>query len=207
MATTTRLSGSERRQRILEAATESFARLGYHGASVGEIAAAAGITKPVLYDHFASKHILYVELMERARDELTGRGAAAMAAEAPAEQRVRAAVDAFFSFVEERPATARVLLSIPRGEPELVEAARLVQAEATARIAELLAAEPALFAGRRDRRRHIELLAEFLKVGMHGLAEWWAEHPGVPRRSLVEATMDVAWSGLGSGLSSGDRRR
>ncbi len=204
---TTRLSGDQRRERILEVATEAFARGGYHGASVGEIAEAAGITKPVLYDHFASKHDLYVELMERARDELTERGAAAMSADAPAEQRVRAAVDAFFSFVEERPATASVLLSIPRGDPELVEPARLVQAEATARIAQLLAAEPALFAGRRDRMRRIELVAEFIKVGMHGLAEWWAEHPKAPRRLLVEATMDVAWSGLGSQLRGPAARR
>jgi AcrR family transcriptional regulator len=198
---TTRLSGDQRRERILAVATEAFARGGYHGASVGEIAEAAGITKPVLYDHFASKHDLYVELMESARDELTERGAAAMSADAPAEQRVRAAVDAFFSFVEERPATASVLLSIPRGDPELVEPARLVQAGATARIAQLLAAEPGLFAGQRDRIRRIELVAEFIKMGMHGLSEWWAEHPKAARRSLVEATMDVAWSGLGSQLA------
>lgn len=203
---TTRLSGDQRRERILEVSTEAFARGGYHGASVGEIAAAAGITKPVLYDHFASKHDLYVELMERARDELTERGSAAMSADAPAEQRVRAAVDAFFSFVEERPATASVLLSMPRGDPDLVEPARLVQAEATARIAQLLAAEPELFAGKRYRMRRIELLAEFIKMGMHGLAEWWAEHPKVPRRALVEATMGIAWSGLGSQLAAGSRR-
>ena len=197
-----RLSGSERRQRILDVATELFATHGYQGASVGEIAAAAGITKPVLYDHFASKRALYVELMERTRDELTGRGAVAMSSDAPPEERVRAAIDAFFSFVEDNPAAARVLLSIPRGEPELVGAAQAVQDEATARLATLLAAEPGLLAGRPGRRRRLELITEFIKVGMHGLAEWWADHPEIPRRELVEAAMDAAWRGLASGLSA-----
>jgi AcrR family transcriptional regulator len=202
---TTRISGPQRRERIVEVATEAFARRGFHGTSIGEIAEAAGITKPVLYDHFASKRALYVELMERARDELTARGAVAMSAKAPAEQRVRAAVDAFFSFVEQRPATASVLLAIPKGEPDLVEAAQAVQRQATAGIVDLLAAESQLFPGARHRRRRIELVAEFIKVGMHGLAEWWAEHPGVRRRALVEATMDVAWSGLGSQLAERSR--
>lgn len=191
-----RLSGAERRRRILDAAVEAFAERGYEATSVAEIAAAAGITKPVLYDHFSSKRDLFVELMERARDELTLRGAEAMAADAPLEERVRTAVDAFYAFVEEQPAAARVLLVAPRGEPELQDASRQVQAEATARLAALLAAEPDLLAGAADRERRLELFMEFMKQGLHGLAEWWSEHPDVPRAALVDAVMDVAWRGL-----------
>src|SRR2546423_3145864 len=94
------------------------------------IAAAAGISKPVLYDHFSSKLDLYTRLTESIRDELTARGAAAMAADAPPNQRIRTGVEAFFAFVEERPSAARVLLFTPVGEPELVDAAREVQAGA-----------------------------------------------------------------------------
>src|SRR5436190_23819710 len=191
-----RLSGAERRRRILDAAVEAFAERGYEATSVAEIAAAAGITKPVLYDHFSSKRDLFVELMERARDELTLRGAEAMAADAPLEERVRTAVDAFYAFVEEQPAAARVLLVAPRGEPELQDASRQVQAEATARLAALLAAEPDLLAGAADRERRLELFMEFMKQGLHGLAEWWSEHPDVPRAALVDAVMDVGWRGL-----------
>ena len=196
------MTGAQRRQRILDVAAELFAARGYHSTSVGEIAAAAGITKPVLYDHFASKQQLFVELMESIRDELTSRGAAAMSADADIEARVRAAVEAFFDYVEERPAAARVLLVTPRGEPELTEAAQVVQSQATAALTELLLAERTLLPGARNRRRRVELITEFMKQGLHGLAEWWAAHPDTPKRALVDAALDVAWSGLRSELAA-----
>ena len=195
------MTGAQRRRRILDVAADLFAARGYHSTSVGEIAAAAGITKPVLYDHFTSKRRLFVELMESIRDELTSRGAAAMSADAPIEVRIRAAIEAFFDYVEERPAAARVLLVTPRGEPELIEATRLVQSQATATLTALLLAEPMLLPGVRNRRRRVELMTEFIKQGLHGLAEWWADHPDAPKRVLVDAALDVAWSGLRSRLA------
>jgi AcrR family transcriptional regulator len=188
-----RLSGPQRRQRILDAAAEAFAAHGYRAASVEDIARAAGVTKPVLYDHFASKRELFTSLMESARDELTALGAQAMHAEAPPAARIRAAVDAFFAYVEHQPAQARVLLLAARGEPELRDAFHAVQEEATARIASLLAAEPQL----RD-APDLLLLAEFVKCGMHGLAEWWEQHPATPRDTLVDAVMDATWTGVRS---------
>ena len=194
-----RLKAPERRARILQAAEQAFAARGYHTTSMDDIAAAAGITKPVLYDHFGSKLDLYVRLTEGIRDELTARGAAAMAADAPAEQRIRTGIDAFFAFVEERPAAARVLLFTPVGEPELVDAAREVQAGATAAIAALLVGEPGLLADVPERERRIELITEFMKQGLHGLAEWWSQHPETPREALVDAVMDLVWFGLRAG--------
>jgi len=195
------MTGAQRRRRILDVAADLFAARGYHSTSVGEIAAAAGVTKPVLYDHFASKRQLFVELMESIRDELTSRGAAAMSADAPIDVRIRAAIEAFFDYVEQRPAAARVLLVTPRGEPELIEATQLVQSQATARLTDLLLAEPMLLPGVRNRRRRVELMTEFIKQGLHGLAEWWADHPDAPKRVLVDAALDVAWSGLRSRLA------
>lgn len=196
-----RLSRPERRRRILEAAEETFASHGYESASVGEIATAAGITKPVLYDHFPSKRRLFVDLMESIRDELVSRGARAMDSDAPLETRIRAAVSSFFSYVADRPAAVRVLLVVPRGDPALLEAARKVQAGATAGLTALLAGEEDLLAEAPDRDERLELLTEFLKQGLHGLAEWWAEHPAVPGPVLVDATMDLAWRGLGAHLA------
>ena len=196
MATAARLPAPRRRERILQAAIAAFARRGYEGTSVGEIAAAAGITKPVLYDHFPSKRALFVEAIEGIRDELLARGAEVMGHADPLEVRFRDAVEAFFAYVEERPDAARVLLVTPQGEPELAAASRRVQAEATQGLTALLAGEPALLPGVRDRRRRLELVTEFLKQGMHGLAEWWTEHPSTPRRGLVEAVVAVAWTGL-----------
>ena len=108
-----RLKAPQRRARILEAAEQAFAARGYHSTSMDDIAAAAGISKPVLYDHFSSKLDLYTRLTESIRDELTARGAAAMASDAPPSKRIRTGVEAFFAFVEERPSAARVLLFTP----------------------------------------------------------------------------------------------
>ena len=203
MSTTrTRLKAPQRRARILQAAEQEFAARGYHSTSMDDIAAAAGISKPVLYDHFASKLDLYTQLTEAIRDELTGRGAAAMAGDAPPGERIRTAVDAFFTFVEERPSAARVLLFTPVGEPELVDAAREVQAGATAALTALLVREPGLFAGGSDRELRLELLTEFMKQGLHGLAEWWSQHPQTPREVLVDAVTELVWSGLRGGYGS-----
>ena len=203
--TLTRLSGTERRERILAAAAAAFAVRGYEAASVGEIAAAAGITKPVLYDHFGSKRELFVEVMERARDDLVHRSAVAMAADAPLERRIRTAVEAFFTYVEDDPEAARVLLVPPRGDRQLELDWRRVQREATAALTGLLAAEPRLLARAPDRALRLELFTEFIKQGMHGLAEWWNEHPDTPRAALVETVMDAAWSGVRSWLPDGSR--
>jgi AcrR family transcriptional regulator len=191
-----RLTGAQRRARILDAAVRLFAESGYAGASIDRIAEASGVSAPVIYDHFRSKQALFVAVMERARDELTSRGGAAMNAAGPLRSRLRSAVDAFFAFVQEEPAAARVLLVTHRGTPELQAAARSVQAEATARLVSLLAAEPNLLAGVPDRDRRLELFVEFIKHGMHGLAEWWAAHPEVSREDLVGPVTEMAWSGL-----------
>jgi AcrR family transcriptional regulator len=202
--TTGRIKGPERRKRILDAAAEGFATRGYHATSVGQIAEAAGITKPVIYDHFPSKRDLFVALLEQAREELLALGVEAMRADAPPKKRVRSAVEAFFSYVDAHPATARVLFTPPVGEPDLLVESQRVQADATAGIATLLAAEPGLFAGARDRRRRVEMLSEFFKQGMHGLAIWSMDHPGVPRRALVDTAMALVWVGLQAQLSPAD---
>ena len=199
-----RLTGQERRRRILDAAAEAFAADGYHATSIREIATRAGITKPVLYDHFASKQRLYIELIEGARDELAMLGTTAMSGDAPVEARVRAAIDTFFRYVEARPAAARVLLRPPEGEPEVVEAAERVQREATAGLVALMATERDLLRGAADRDRRLELFMEFVKRGLHGLAGWWREHPDAPREALVEAVMDLTWRGLETQFAASD---
>src|SRR3979411_377470 len=98
-----RLTLDQRRIRILAAATRIFARKGYDGASMSAIAAAAGITKPVLYDHFASKDALFETLLGSIRDDLLAKGRAIGKSDAGEELRFRAAVDAFFAFVEAQP--------------------------------------------------------------------------------------------------------
>lgn len=194
----TRLSGAARREMILAAAAELFAAKGFHETSVGEIATASGISKIVLYDHFASKEELFLELTRAARDGLIASGRQNFAEGATLEVRLRGAIEAFFAFVEAEPARARLLFLLPKGEPELRDLVAAIQEEGTRGLATILGAEDGLLRDAPDRAQRLVLIIEFMKLGMHGLADWWVRHPETPRAVLVETAMDVAWRGLQS---------
>ncbi|RJP73512.1 MAG: TetR/AcrR family transcriptional regulator [Candidatus Abyssobacteria bacterium SURF_17] len=65
-----RMKSEERREQILEAALHVFARENYHGATTAKIAEAAGITEPVIYQHFKSKRDLFLEVLKRSRKDM-----------------------------------------------------------------------------------------------------------------------------------------
>ena len=94
-----RLPRDQRRAQLLDAANEVFATRGYHAAAMDEIAAAAGISKPVLYQHFDSKLDLYVALLDRACDSLLGVVQVALASTDRNADRVVAVIGAFYDFV------------------------------------------------------------------------------------------------------------
>ena len=94
-----RLSRSARRAQLLDAARDVFAAQGYHAAAMDDIAERAGVSKPVLYQHFPGKLELYQALLTTYADELVAQVEAALAATAENEERVQAAVAAYFDFV------------------------------------------------------------------------------------------------------------
>jgi AcrR family transcriptional regulator len=89
-----RLSRSARRAQLLLAARDVFSAQGYHAAAMDDIAERAGVSKPVLYQHFPGKLELYQALLTTYADELVGQVEAALAATAENEERVQAAVAA-----------------------------------------------------------------------------------------------------------------
>jgi len=186
-----RLSAEERRARIIEAAITAFAREGYDATKMDAIAAGAGITKPVLYDHFPSKQALFLAVLQSIRDGLLARGEAIAQEDADPEQRFRRSVDAFLAFVEQAPEAARVLLTVPAGDPVAAKVSREVQAGASASIAALLAA---FMPDRTPWQR--QAAAAFLKEGLHAIAVWWLDHPGPSRAEIVEIVLDTTWRGL-----------
>src|SRR5437764_5550411 len=134
-----RLSAAERRDVILAAAVRAFAAEGYDEATMDRIAARAKISKPVLYDHFASKQALFLAVLLSIRDALIGQGTAIAEAAGDPEEKFRRSVDTFLQFVEQQPDAARVLLIVPRGDAAAARLSRKVQAGATAGISRLLA--------------------------------------------------------------------
>src|SRR5687767_4380910 len=96
----TRLPRSARRKQLLAAAQDVFAANGYHAAAMDEIAERAGVSKPVLYQHFPGKLELYLALLEIHVDELIMRVTDAMESTTDNKVRVRNAVSAYFDFVD-----------------------------------------------------------------------------------------------------------
>src|SRR3954453_19151136 len=105
-----RMPARQRREVILGAAEEGFARSGYHGASLDEIAHAAGVSKALIYEHFTSKRDLHASLLHHHVDEIFRRLQANARVGAEGEDRLRGGVDAFLAFVQEHREAYRALL-------------------------------------------------------------------------------------------------
>ena len=187
-----RMPAPLRREAILEAAEEVFARRGYHGAALEDIAQVAGISKALIYEHFASKRELHASLVTAHVEEIFQRLQASAAADRPGEERLRDGIDAFLSFVEEHRDAWRALFR-DAADPEVGDVIERVQAQATAVIAALIAADPE---APRESAQAIEMHAALLSGAVQSLANWWHGHQDVPRATLVDRTMDFCWVGI-----------
>ena len=114
-----RLPAEQRRTQLLEVAIELFAEHGFHSTSMEDIAEAAGVTKPVVYQHFPSKRSLYRELIEDVDHQLTDRLVIATATATTGRERVQVGFEAYFRFVSEHRAAFRLLFGASvRNDPE-----------------------------------------------------------------------------------------
>lgn len=193
----TRLTAAERRERILAAASELFGRDGYGRVSMAQIAAAAGITNPVVYDHFASKRDLYAELLGRQSQRLL-EATTAVPRDGTLEDAVRGGIAAFFVFVEEHPAAWRMLFRDAPADLEIDEAHRRVQADATERLAEVFGAraERIIVPAGVSETQAQAMVAELAKSALNGLAGWWWSHRDVERAAVESLSFDLLWPGI-----------
>jgi AcrR family transcriptional regulator len=187
-----RMPAPLRRETILLAAEEVFARAGYHRASLDDIAQAAGISKALIYEHFASKRELHASLVQAHVQEIFRRLQATVQDAEGGEARLRGGIDAFLSFVEEHREAWRALFR-DAADPEVADVIDGVQAQATGVIAALIAADPE---APHEAGPAIEMHAALLSGAVQSLANWWHEHPDVPRATLVNRTMEFCWIGI-----------
>lgn len=193
--TRTRLSRAERRERILDAARAEFANHGYGAASVRAIAASAGVTTPVVYDHFSSKQDLYVDLLEVESQALT-EATAELRVDDPSrpEAWIAAGVEAFFAFAEQRPHAWRMLFHDVPADSEIAEAHRALQRDGDAAIARLLANLPVTDDALTE--ADLQRLAVAARSTVNGLAQWWWEHPETTRGAVVDTAVRLLTHGL-----------
>ncbi|MEJ3656746.1 TetR/AcrR family transcriptional regulator [Actinomycetes bacterium KLBMP 9759] len=188
----TRLSRGARRAQLLLAARDVFAAQGYHAAAMDDIAERAGVSKPVLYQHFPGKLELYRALLTTYADELVERVRGAIAATTDNQERVHAVFSAYFDFVAGEGQSYRLIFeSDLRREPE---AAAVVDG-ASARSVDAIAAAVTADAGLDESR------ARLLAVGLVGLSQFAAQYwldagQNVPRDEAVALMSSLAWRGL-----------
>ena len=199
-----RMPAAQRREVILVAAEETFARSGYHGASLDDIAQAAGVSKALIYEHFESKRELHGSLLDAQAAEIFRRLEAAAARGETGEERLRNGIDAFLRFVEERRDAWRMLFRDPT-DPESAAVLDRMVGQVTAEVTVLISQDPgARGLTRVDADRSLRLLAEMLVGAAQSMANLWTDHPETPRAELVAIAMDFAWLGL-ERLSRGER--
>jgi AcrR family transcriptional regulator len=198
-ATRRRLPRDERRARILDAAAQVFAERGYEAASLDEIAEAAEISKPVIYDHFESKKALHIELLELQASELLEFMTRRAIAKDTTEGQLAAGLEAFLEFVEDHHYAWRMIFRDPTAaDAEIEQAQRRVQHRATSAIADLAGRHPAedLSDDVLGHEMSVEVFSQMLKTAANGIAAWWYEHREIPRETVLKMLMDFVWLGL-----------
>ena len=198
------MPASDRRVLILEAAREAFADGGYHQTSLDAVAERAGVSKALIYEHFASKRELHSAMLEQHVTELLERLGVALAEAEPGEARMRAGTEVFFTFLEERRGAAVILLR-NTGDPDVAEWLSRLREQVAAAIVALMSEEMAAEIERDPRLKvSIEMLAQQQIGAIQSLADWWGEHRDVPKEDVVAAVMELAWVGLEQ-ISQGQR--
>lgn len=188
-----RLPRSARRAQLLEAAQAAFVENGYHAAAMDDIAERAGVSKPVLYQHFPGKLELYLALLDSHTDILEGLVRDALASTTDNKERVYAAIAAYFDFVSRDGAAFRLIFESDLTNESAVrnrlDTIGLICAEA---VAEVIAEDTDM----------PEAEASLLGMALTGLAQvsarhWLAQGPAIPQGEAARLVGTLAWRGLG----------
>ncbi|ANY09832.1 TetR/AcrR family transcriptional regulator [Pseudonocardia sp. HH130630-07] len=190
----------ERRGQMVEAAVEAIREHG-PGVSVAQIAAAAGITKPVLYRHFADRADLQRAVGEHAAEMLMERISPVLAIDAEPIEHVAAVIDAFLGMIEQEPHLYRFVVSNPAEPAAGAEVADDVRGRIGA-VLTILFGERLRAEGRDS--GGAEVWAHGLIGMVQSAGDWWLERRTMSREALTNYLSALAWGGIG-GVSGLDR--
>ena len=187
-----RLPRRERRAQLLESALEVFVAQGYHAAAMDDIADRAGVSKPVLYQHFPGKLDLYLALLEASCDQIIAGCREALESTADNQLRVEATMAAFFEYVANDTGAFRLVFeSDLTSEPAVREQVERVTTECAALIARVIHGDTGL----------PDDAARLLAVSLVGMAQvsarfWLAELGSIDRAQAADLVARLAWRGI-----------
>ena len=189
---TTRLPRPARRRQLLGAAQEVFVAQGYHAAAMDEIAERAGVSKPVLYQHFPGKLELYLALLDESADELVGIVREALSSTTDNKQRVPATFQAFFDFVSSSGEAFRLVFeSDLSNEPAVRQRLDRTMRDCAEMISQFIRED----AGLRDDE------ARLLGMALVGMAQvssryWLSTDKAIPKDAAEQLLARLAWRGI-----------
>ena len=200
------MSAVERRAGILEAALDEFAQHGFHETSLEGVADRAGVSKALIYEHFASKRDLHDALIGNYVHELLERVIEAGSTASEPEVRLRAGADAFLQVVEKGRESWQLLMRHPQESGVEGPVSQLGPALGHAIAAVLIRAEvpDEVEADPNEAEFMAEMMGQQVVGSLRALANWWDENRDVPREKILGALMDFAWVGLDR-LKDGER--
>lgn len=187
-----RMTGPQRRSQLVEVGRGLFAMRGLDGTTIEEIAAAAGVSKPVIYEHFGSKEGLYTQVVEFEFKILLASINDALADEAKPRVLVERAALALLTYIEDRTDGFRILMrDAPPSQPE--GAFSTLLSHVTARVEHILSDE---FARRGFSAADGAMYAQML-VGMVAMTgQWWQDSRQPDKRAVAAHLVNLAWNGL-----------
>ena len=191
-----RLSRGDRMEQTLGVAHGLFAERGYGEVTMEEIAAAVGVTKPLLYNYFGNKERLYIACMERAGDSLTKTVGEAIAGTASPGDALGAGVRAFFAFLDSDRAAWAVLFdeTLPVGG-EVADRVAAYRGQIVELVSSSLLAQ--VPEGRRDATRvEIEALSTALLGAAEELARWWLRTEAISAGEAAELLISTVEPGI-----------
>jgi AcrR family transcriptional regulator len=188
----TRLPRPARRRQLLGAAQKVFVSQGYHAAAMDEIAERAGVSKPVLYQHFPGKLELYLALLDESTDTLVETVRSALGSTTDNKQRVAATFIAFFDFVSSQGEAFRLVFESDLGNEPAVRARLDATMNACADMISQVIREDA---GIKDDEAHLLGMA---LVGMANVTAryWMSNGQQIPKDAAEQSLARLAWRGI-----------
>jgi AcrR family transcriptional regulator len=187
-----RLPRRERRAQLLDAAREAFVQQGYHAAGMDDIAERAGVSKPVLYQHFPGKLELYLAVLDQSSEALINGVRAALDATPDNRRRVRGAIEAYFGFVSDAKGDFRLIFeSDLTNVPEATSRVSRTDEVCGQMIADVIRTDTSMD----------DATATLLAYGLLGMSQtaarhWMTDPGGISRADAVRAMTNLVWRGI-----------
>jgi AcrR family transcriptional regulator len=187
-----RLPRDERRGQLLIVASDVFVDNGYHAAGMDEIADRAGVSKPVLYQHFSSKLELYLAVLHRHVENLVSGVQQALSTTTDNRQRLHDAVQAFFDFIEHDSQGYRLIFENDYvTEPEVAAQVRVATESCIDAIFALISEDSGL-----DPHRARMIAVGLVSLSIDSARYWLDSDRPISKSDAVDGTVQFAWGGL-----------